>query len=232
MEYMEQISFALIWYVVFLFSICCHEAAHSLVALKLGDPTAYLGGQVSLSPFPHVRREPLGTVLIPLVSFLASGWMIGWASAPYDPHWAERYPKRSAVMSLAGPVSNLILVLLSGIAIRTGLAFGKFGISDDISFSRIVMPLHEGFFSGIATMASIMFSLNLLLFVFNLIPLPPLDGSGVIPLVLPEKQASSYVAFLHQHGSHFIFLIVAWKAVDYIFGPFFSRALDLLFMGV
>jgi Zn-dependent protease len=229
---MEQITFGLIWYVVFLFSTCCHEAAHSLVALKLGDPTAYLGGQVSINPVPHVRREPLGTVLVPLVSFLAGGWMIGWASAPYDPYWAERYPKRSAFMSLAGPSANLLLVVFTGIVIRVGLALGHFQIAEDISFTQIILPTQAGFASGIATMISIMFSLNLLLFVFNLIPLPPLDGSGAIPLVLPEKQASSYVEFLHQHGSQFIFLFIAWRAMDYIFNPFFSRALDVLFLGI
>lgn len=229
---MEQITFGLIWYLVFLFSTCCHEAAHALVAMKLGDPTAYLGGQVSLNPIPHVRREPLGTVLIPLVSFMAGGWMIGWASAPYDPYWAERYPKRSAMMSLAGPLANLLLMILAAIGIRIGLALGQFQIPDDIMFSQLVQPHHTGFFSGLATMISIMFSLNLLLFIFNLIPLPPLDGSGVIPLLLPEKQASSYVAFLHQSSTHFIFLIFAWRAMDFIFQPVFSRVLDLLYLGV
>lgn len=229
---MEQVTSCLIWYVVFLFSTCCHEAAHSLAAFKLGDPTAYLGGQVSLSPVPHVRREPIGLVLIPLISFMAGGWMIGWASAPYDPYWAERYPKRSASMSLAGPCANLILVVLAAIAIRTGLSLGHFQIAEDISFSQIVMPLQPGYASGVATMISILFSLNLLLFVFNLIPLPPLDGSGAIPLVLPEEQASRYVAFLHQNGFQFLFIVIAWKAMDYIFNPVFTRALDLLFIGV
>lgn len=99
---MEQITFGLIWYIAFLFSTTCHEAAHVFAALKLGDPTAYHEGQVSLNPIPHVRREPLGTVLVPLLSFFAGGWMLGWASAPYDPYWAERYPKPLFVSAPGG----------------------------------------------------------------------------------------------------------------------------------
>jgi Zn-dependent protease len=230
---MEQVVNGLIWYVVFLFSICCHEAAHALASYKLGDDTAYLGGQVSLNPVPHVRREPFGTVIVPLISFFAGGWMIGWASAPYDPHWAERYPKRSALMSLAGPFANLLLVLFSAIVIRIGLGLDLFQIPEQLSFTGIVTASHEGVFSGLALMISILFSLNMLLFVFNLIPLPPLDGSGAIPLLLPDKLAYKYVAFFHENSSYqFIFLIVAWKVVGPIFRPCFSVALDLLFLGV
>jgi hypothetical protein len=86
----------LLWYFAFLFSITAHEAAHAWAAHRGGDPTAYLGGQVSLSPLPHIRREPLGTVLVPLFSFFARGWMWGWASASYDPLWVRRYPRRAA----------------------------------------------------------------------------------------------------------------------------------------
>ena len=91
----SMISLAVVWYAAFLFSLTVHEAAHALVALKLGDPTAYHGGQVTLNPVPHIRREPFGTVVVPIVVYLMSGWMMGWASAPYDPHWAERHPKRA-----------------------------------------------------------------------------------------------------------------------------------------
>jgi Zn-dependent protease len=228
----EQITFGLIWYVAFLFSTTCHEAAHAFAALKLGDPTAYHGGQVSLNPVPHVQREPLGTVLVPIISFFAGGWMLGWASAPYDPYWAERYPKRSALMSLAGPCANLLLLVLAGIVMRIGLELGQFQVADGISFAKVVVPAKDGFLAGVSTLVSIMFTLNLLLLVFNLLPLPPLDGSGAIPLVLPDEQASRYVEFLHQPGFHFLFLFMAWRAMDYIFGPVFSRALDLLLIGV
>ena len=78
----ETIALGFIWYVVFLFSTTCHEGAHALVAKLGGDPTAFYGGQVTLNPLPHIRREPLGTVVVPILSYLFSEWMIGWASAP------------------------------------------------------------------------------------------------------------------------------------------------------
>ena len=81
----EALVQGLIWYVVFLFSTTCHEASHSLAAKWGGDLTAFRGGQVTLNPLPHMKREPFGMLVVPLLSFLLGDWMIGWASAPYDP---------------------------------------------------------------------------------------------------------------------------------------------------
>ncbi|HEX5000144.1 MAG TPA: site-2 protease family protein, partial [Terriglobia bacterium] len=92
----NQIAEAVIYYVVFLFSTTLHEAAHAWVAMLGGDLTAYHGGQVSLDPRPHIRREPFGMVILPVISLLASGWPFGFASTPYDPYWARSHPKRSA----------------------------------------------------------------------------------------------------------------------------------------
>src|SRR5262245_16849980 len=121
-------NFALfpIWYVIFLFSLTCHEAAHAFAAKLGGDLTAYEGGQVSLNPWPHIQRAPVGTVVIPLLSFALSGWMMGWANAPYDPLWQQRYPKRAAWMALAGPLANFALVLIGVIAILIGGWMGVF----------------------------------------------------------------------------------------------------------
>ena len=110
----DLLVLGLTWFVVFLFSTTLHEAGHAFAAWQLGDPTAYEGGQVSLNPLPHIQREPFGMVLVPLITFALNGWMMGWASAPYDPAWAHHYPKRAGVMALAGPAANLILVLISG----------------------------------------------------------------------------------------------------------------------
>ncbi len=85
-----------IWYIVFLFSTTCHEGAHALIARIGGDPTAFHGGQVTLNPWPHIRREPFGLVVVPILSYFVAHWMIGWASAPYDPAWQQRYPRRAA----------------------------------------------------------------------------------------------------------------------------------------
>ena len=93
---MEKLAEGLLWYVAFLFSTTLHEASHAFAAFRLGDRTAYEGGQVTLDPIPHMRREPIGTIVVPLLSFLLGGWMIGWASTPYNRNWAEQAPKRAA----------------------------------------------------------------------------------------------------------------------------------------
>src|SRR6267378_8641055 len=95
----DYLVFGFLEYVVFLFSTTCHEAAHSLVAKWGGDLTAAEGDQVTLNPIPHIRRSPVGMVVIPILSFLLGGWMIGWASAPFDPNWQRQYPRRSAWMA-------------------------------------------------------------------------------------------------------------------------------------
>ncbi|HJX96722.1 MAG TPA: site-2 protease family protein, partial [Candidatus Acidoferrum sp.] len=109
----EDLVFGFIWYVAFLFSTTCHEAAHALVAKMGGDETAALGGQVSLNPVPHMRREPWGMIVIPIFSYISMHAMFGWASAPYDPLWERRHPRRSGWMALAGPVANFSLMLIA-----------------------------------------------------------------------------------------------------------------------
>ncbi|HEX9426284.1 MAG TPA: site-2 protease family protein, partial [Candidatus Polarisedimenticolia bacterium] len=107
-----------IWYVVFLLSLTLHEAGHALVAWLGGDDTAYRGGQVSLNPVPHMRREPFGTILFPLITYVSSGWMMGWASSPYDPCWGQAHPRRMAAMSAAGPAGNLLIASIAFIALK------------------------------------------------------------------------------------------------------------------
>src|ERR1041384_5754037 len=133
----EFLTLGLIWYVVFLFSTTCHEASHALVAKVGGDPTAFHGGQVTLNPTPHIQREPFGMVLVPILSYVLGGWMIGWASAPYDPWWQERHPRRAALMSLAGPAANFVLCIIAAVGIRAGLAFGVFQAPESAVFTRI-----------------------------------------------------------------------------------------------
>ena len=129
---MDRIAAGIGWYLIFLFSLVAHEAAHAFTAWRLGDPTARKGGQVTLNPLPHIRREPIGTVAVPLVSYLIGGWMIGWASAPYDPEWARRNPRRAALMSFAGPAANLLLGAFfaeSLLLAETGHAIGAIQIA-------------------------------------------------------------------------------------------------------
>ncbi|MEM6793801.1 MAG: site-2 protease family protein [Acidobacteriota bacterium] len=227
----DVLALGLIWFAVFLFSVTLHEAAHAWAALRLGDDTAYLGGQVTLNPVPHVVREPIGTIVLPIVSYALSGWMMGWASAPYDPTWASRFPKRAAWMALAGPVSNLLVALLAGLGLWLGLARGVFVPPQSLDYSRLVAAASDAgpTFEGLAALGSILFALNLLLFVFNLLPLPPLDGASILPLVLPEGASRAYLDFMRQPGFGLLGILVAWNVFPTLFGPVFRVALDLVY---
>jgi Zn-dependent protease len=226
----DTIVLGLTWFVVFLFSTTLHEAGHAFAAWRLGDPTAYEGGQVSLNPLPHIQREPFGMILVPLITFALSGWMMGWASAPYDPHWAHNYPKRAGVMAMAGPAANLILVLISGLLIRVGIAAGWFYVPNAFSFTQIVAG--QGWAEGAAAPLSILFMLNLLLFVFNLLPVPPLDGSAILPMFLSDSANRRYQEILHMPMLSLLGLLIAWKVFPYIFQPISILALRMLYPGL
>ena len=225
----QMLADGLLWYVVFLFSTTLHEAAHAFAAMKMGDYTAYHGGQVTLNPIPHVQREPFGLVLVPILSFLLGGWMMGWASAPYDPAWALRYPKRSAIMSLAGPAANLILVFISALLIKLGVAYDIFAAPASITFTHATEAVQDGTWTHVATMLSVFFSLNILLFAFNLLPVPPLDGSGALPLFMSETLGQKYMMLLHRSGFAIFGLFLAWKLFGYVYSPIHLIAINLLY---
>ena len=226
----DLLVLGLTWFVVFLFSTTLHEAGHAFAAWKLGDPTAYAGGQVTLNPLPHIQREPVGMVLVPLITFAANQWMMGWASAPYDPFWAHRYPKRAAVMALAGPTANLSLVVISALAIRIGMAVGVFYPPDSISFNAVTAS-SGGWTEGLVVPLSVLFSLNLILFLFNLLPLPPLDGSAIIPAFLSESAAQRYRDLLHQPFMSLLGLLLAWRVFPILYKPLQLLAINLLYPG-
>lgn len=220
------------WYVVFLLSTTCHEAAHAWAAKLGGDLTAFHGGQVSLDPIPHIRREPFGMVLFPILTYIVGGWMMGWASAPYDPNWAQRHPRRAAWMSVAGPGANLTLAILAGLLIHLGIWIGVFTHPEAANFTHIVVASAPGAADGVATVLSIMFSLNLLLGIFNLLPVPPLDGFGAVGLLLREETAARFQAFGQQiRAFSMIGLLIAWKVFDPLFQPIFILALRILYPG-
>ncbi len=221
-----------VWYVVLLFSLTVHEASHAWAALRGGDLTAYHGGQVSLDPVPHVRREPFGTVVFPLLSYALGGWMIGWASTPYDPAWAHAHPRRAGWMSLAGPASNLALLLVAALAIRAGMWAGVFGAPASISFTHLTDAVGDGVWASLVPVVSILFTLNLLLFVFNLLPFPPLDGSGVLSLLLPEEQARQVQEFFAQPAFALGGIIVAFLLIGRVFPSIQLFAVNLLYPGM
>ena len=197
----ELLAFGFLWYVAFLFSTTCHEAAHALAAKIGGDETAAMGGQVSLNPVPHMQREPWGMVVVPILTFFAFHAMMGWASAPYDPLWERRHPKRSAWMALAGPAANFMLMLL---------AVGGLHLGRNLGWLRA-----GGFVTEILW---IFFNLNLLLGTFNLLPAPPLDGSTGIMVFMSEKQASRYLDWLRGNSYAMVGLLVAIVVFNYVFG--------------
>jgi len=214
----ETLALGFIWYVAFLFSTTCHEAAHAFVAKLGGDTTAALGGQVSLNPIPHIRRAPFGMVVIPILSFLFSGGMIGWASAPYDPHWERRHPHRSGWMALAGPAANFTLMIVAALAIRIGrsqhlLAFDPLTGKPGIVFLALF----------------IVFSLNLLLGTFNLLPVPPLDGSTGIMVLMAEDRAQRYLDWIRGNNFAMAGLLVGLVIFRRIFPIVQNAALRIFF---
>jgi Zn-dependent protease len=225
-----NLALAAVWYAVFIVSLTFHEAAHAFAALKFGDPTAYYQGQVTLDPIPHIRRSPFGMVIVPIVSYILGGWMIGWASAPYDPYWADSNRRKAALMAMAGPAANLVLILLAALAIRAGMLMGYFHAPEQITFSRITAA-SPGPANAISILISILFSLNLVLLAFNLIPLPPLDGSSILTFFLSDQAARRYNAVIQQPQYRLIGLIIAWNMLDFILRPVHTIALNLLYPG-
>ena len=229
---MQDLVFGSIWYVVFLLSLTCHEAAHAWAALRGGDRTAYEGGQVTLDPRPHIRREPVGTVVVPLLTFAMNGFMMGWASAPFDPNWARRYPRRAAWMALAGPAANLALVVASVVLIHGGIALGVFEAPQSIAFMRVTDPTSPGLAHTVATLVSVLFSLNLLLLLFNLLPVPPLDGAGAIGLFVSEERAVELQDMMRQPGLALAGVAMAFLVFPEIFTPVFFTLADWIYPGV
>lgn len=222
-----------VYYAVFLIATTLHEAAHAWAALRGGDPTAYHGGQVSLDPLPHIRREPFGMVVLPVISVLISGWPFGFASAPYSVAWARQFPKRAAWMALAGPAANVLLVLIAIASIRLGVAAGVFTPPSEVTFGSVVIATSPGLWSTIATLLSVLFSLNILLAVFNLLPFPPLDGSAVIPLFLDPVKTRRYQEVIWGNPAlGWLGIIVAWQLFGYVFDPVWLGTVNLLHAGV
>jgi len=213
----ELIALGFIWYVAFLFSTTCHEAAHALAAKIGGDDTAFAGGQVSLNPVPHIQREPWGMVVIPILSLIATKSLFGWASAPYDPSWERRHPRRAAWMALAGPATNYILMLIAALALRLGSTKHWLGV--DETSGRADFPM---------SVLGVFFFLNLLLGTFNLLPVPPLDGSTGIMLFMGEARAQRYLDWLRGNSYAILGLVAAVFAFRYIFGPIEEAAMETL----
>ena len=182
---------------ILLFSVVIHELSHGLMALRCGDPTAKELGRITLNPIPHI--DLVGSILVPLISLMATGRIfIAWAKpVPVNPMNFRNPRKDDILVSVVGPLSNLLVGLGCAIGV---VAFAK--VSELVSGSLPSVAM-DGFNFFIRMFYGGMY-LNVWLAVFNLVPIPPLDGSHVVASVLPDRMSQKY----RQIGFFGIFLVI------------------------
>jgi Zn-dependent protease len=210
----QAIAHGLIYYVVLLFSLSFHEAAHAWTAWKLGDDTAKSLGRVTLNPIPHI--DPIGTVLFPFLQIFAGALIIGWAKpTPYNPANFRRditMRKGHILVAAAGPGSNLLLGLLFAVALIVCVRQEVIQSEQDFLFA--VLGLGVG--------------LNVLLAVFNFIPIPPLDGSKVASFGLPGDMGDRYDRFIGPYGFLILIVLLVSGAFSRIAGPIQRFVFDVI----
>lgn len=188
---MDPFTLFIVYIVILIFSVIVHEVSHGAVANMLGDPTARLMGRLTLNPLPHI--DPIGSVVVPLllmlpVLFGGPAFIFGWAKpVPYNPHNLRYRRWGGAIVAAAGPLSNITLALVFGLALRF--------------MPAITSPA----LSGMVAVFAIIVFLNLLLAIFNLVPIPPLDGSKFLFALFPNIPYQTR-AFLEKNG--FIILLL------------------------
>ena len=150
---------------VLIMSVVIHEVSHGYAADSLGDPTARLAGRLTLNPLKHL--DPFGSVLLPALTYLFGGFIFGWAKpVPYNPYNLKNQRWGPAVVAGAGPLANILIALIFGLAVRF---FGNF------------------LAAGFVQIALAIIFINLILAIFNLVPIPPLDGSKILFAALPYR---------------------------------------------
>jgi Zn-dependent protease len=213
----------------FFFAITVHEASHAWTALKMGDPTASAMGRVSLNPLAHI--DPFGTVILPLILVAIGAPAFGWAKPVMVNPRNLRHPRRDNLwISLSGPAANLtaaaaslVLILLMK-ALNPGTsAFLRSFLIERQQFPRGFYPLE-----GLALILFYAVLVNTYLAVFNLIPVPPLDGSGVMAGLLSDRAAAAYDR-LRPYGFIIVLALVSVGALDVIIRPLQYLILKLVF---
>ncbi|MBI2075565.1 MAG: site-2 protease family protein, partial [Candidatus Harrisonbacteria bacterium] len=172
------------------FSVIVHEVSHGVVALRLGDTTARDAGRLTLNPLKHL--EFFGSFIVPLLIYTASGgtMIFGWARpVPYDPRFLKNPKIGAGLIAAAGPLSNIAVAIVFALFIRFAVFFGVFAASPLLLFFHTIVLV------------------NLLLAIFNLVPLPPLDGSKVLFALLPERHYQARV-FLERYGFTILLLFI------------------------
>ena len=183
-----------------------------------------------LNPIPHMRRELFGMVILPLLGILTGTGLIGYASAPYDPAWSIRYPKRSGLMSLAGPGANFLLAILAATIMAIGLSTGTFQPETGAT-GGLVTAASSDLMAGVGVILSVFFTLNLLLGCFNLLPIPPLDGFGVLGLVTDsEGQLRLQRLRMHLRGPWMLAgILLASRVLGYVYDPLLEKGVRVIY---
>ena len=201
-------------FIVLLFSLTVHETAHAWTADRLGDPTARLLGRVSLNPIVHA--DLVGTVLFPLLALAGGVPIIGWAKpVPVNVRQLRRQRRDYVLVAAAGPASNLLLALAAALAMRVL----------PVSPVRLGEP---NLSAPIASMLAAAVSTNVLLAVFNMMPIPPLDGGNVLGGMLPRSLAYRFDALLRPYGFILLYALMLTRGFDYVVIPHFRLLLSWL----
>jgi len=222
-------GFVIIWFVALLFSLSFHEASHAWTSEKFGDDTGRLQGRITLNPIAHI--DPIGTILFPLISIFVAFPLLGWAK-PVQTNplmWRDK-TKANISVSAAGPISNFILMLISFGTLKTLMFAGVVEINQSLSTYYNVLKPAAGqlaFMQPLVMFITVMLVLNLSLGIFNLIPIPPLDGSHVLEELLPYPMSEGY-AQLRPYGAFLLMGLVYLGALNFILQPILHLVLELL----
>lgn len=207
----DRLAMGLTYYVVLLFSLSVHESAHGWMALRMGDDTAAREGRITLDPLSHI--DPVGTVLVPLLQILWIGLpLLGWAKpTPVGAQNFRRLARGHVLVASAGPASNVVLA-----ALFTALLYAARHSSLVESHAALAL-LNTGVY------------LNVVLALFNLVPLPPLDGSWVASWGLPRAVAARYDQVVEPYGQWLLLVLFATGALGWLLSPFVSSFSRFLF---
>jgi Zn-dependent protease len=223
----QEFALVLFQVIVLVLAFSVHESAHAYVAMRLGDPTAYMLGRVTLNPLKHL--DPLGSVIVPLISLVYGGWLIGWAKpCPVTTRNFRNIKRDDILTSLAGPASNLAMATVALILLvffKHAVAGGLAAIVSAMAIANHYPGIETDNLSTLFPVAMLLYYavfINLLLFVFNLIPIPPLDGSHVLRQFLPYRVEQVYNR-IGMYGLLIIFLFGG----RFIFGTFYYPLLNV-----
>jgi Zn-dependent protease len=184
-------------------SVVIHEVSHGYAALSLGDSTAKYQGRLTLNPFSHL--DPVGSILVPLLGYFAGGFIIGWAKpVPFNPYNLRNQKWGEALVAAAGPLSNISLAIIFGMFLRFAPQYGF---------------MNQAFFG----LLSFVVMINIVLAIFNLIPIPPLDGSKILGAFLPYKW-QGFMQNIEKFGLIlvFAFVFLFWGVMSPIINFFFA----------